>query len=750
MNDQRNLTMGIQFETDRPASQLSGLIESIQEIRAGFQEAGQESEEFGSQAARSAGTAARELEAMEEAGRQAADSMGALADSGGHVEETYRQMGTRAGNFKEAVIETSARAMAETNSLSKTIRAGFQGAYGFAEKKVKDFGAKVKAGAAKTKDAVLHPVRTIRESLSAALERAREDLSDTGTEADRAASRLEDMGRDGEEAGGRIRDGIGSAIKSFFAISAGIELVKAGIEAVKGFAGAIVNAGVEAERTGARFEAMFEADSGVKEWADNFSSAIHRSSTEVQGFLTSNKKMYQELGLTGQAADDLSRITTSLAYDFGSAFHIDDSEALETIQDYISGNTAALSEYGIQIDDLSLKQSAMAMGLGDNIEALDEAAMAQVRMNTLLEKSGTIQQAAAKKQEGYANGIKSLKGIWSDFLSSAGERFAPVFTGLTDTILTAWPQVEPALMGIVDLLGNGLAAGIPIITELASSAIPPLIQTLGELFEAVSPIGGAVLDLAMTALPPLASAVMPLIETFGTLAQSVLPPFARIAGNLATAVVPPLASALKILSEKVIVPLIPPVETIANALLPALSAGLEMIPPVLEILSPILTGIADVLSKVVGFLGKIAGWAAGGLGSLLDKAANFLGAGTTAKSAGAQIPRGSIPHNADGDDNFKGGWTHINERGGELAFIPSGSAIIPADKSQQIIDGSRPRNNTVISAPFSPVIYITISGDADPAKQNLLSRQVKEEVREWYQEWKQQEDVDMAIQQGNT
>ena len=111
MNDQRNLTMGIQFETDRPASQLSGLIESIQEIRAGFQEAGQESEEFGSQAARSAGTAARELEAMEEAGRQAADSMGALADSGGHVEETYRQMGTRAGNFKEAVIETSARAI---------------------------------------------------------------------------------------------------------------------------------------------------------------------------------------------------------------------------------------------------------------------------------------------------------------------------------------------------------------------------------------------------------------------------------------------------------------------------------------------------------------------------------------------------------------------------------------------------------------------------------------------------------------
>lgn len=112
--------------------------------------------------------------------------------------------------------------------------------------------------------------------------------------------------------------------------------------------------------------------------------------------MVSNKALYGEMGITGEAATELSKATTSLAYDFGNAFSMDDTEALGVVQDYISGNSAALEEYGIHIDDTILKNTAMAMGLGSNIEELDEAAQAQVRMNALLQESGNIQQAAIK------------------------------------------------------------------------------------------------------------------------------------------------------------------------------------------------------------------------------------------------------------------------------------------------------------------------------------------------------------------
>ena len=822
MDDQRNLTMGMQFGLTDSISQLSNVLDMIQDIKAGFLGAERGASNFGSEAANSAGMMADELEtarrqservsdammeisdagddvrrsarsaggefdrlgdsadsnagrasrelrdardAASELGSEAARSagtisesmgratdavedttasLGGLSDAGADVGNTYRNIGAEANSFKQAVVSSSNTAIKQTNSLTKTIRAGFQGAYGYAGKQVSAFGSKIKSGAEDVKQAFIHPIQTIKGKLSDALDRASTKIDDTGDEADKTGDDLKKMGHDGESAGTKIKDAVGGAVKSFFAISAAIEIVKAGIEVAKQFGTAVMNAGIQAEQTGVKFEASFAADSGVQEWSENFSSAIHRSKTEVQGFLVSNKAMYNELGITGDAANELSKITTSLAYDLGSAFKIDDAEALSAMQDYINGNTSALSEYGIQINDTVLKQAAMEMGLGSNIDKLDDAAMAQVRMNALLQNSTEIQQAAAKKQEGYANSIKSLKGVWSDFLSGAAERFAPVFTELTNTIMTSWPQIEPALMGMIDMLSNGFAAGAPVIMDLATGALPGLISTLGELMTAAAPIGGVLLDMATTALPHLAAAVTPLISTFGTLAQTILPPVSRIISSIATTVVPPLVSILKSLSENVIAPLMPHVESIANAILPALSAGLKMIQPIISAISPVLSGIAGVLSTVVGFLSKIMEWAANGLANLLDKVAGIFGGGSkAASSAGADVP-----HNADGDNNFAGGWTHINERGGEIAYLPSGSTIIPADKSEQIINGSR-QQNVSVSSPYTPVVNIDIYGNVDPGTAASLKDEVKQTMRELYQEFKNEDAMNMAIQQGN-
>lgn len=796
MEDKRNLTMGVRFTAVEAISQLSEIMESIDNIKSGFQMAEDTANSFESETAKSAGTLAKGMEDARQETSKAVTYMEKLSDSGDRVEDSardarralegmgnaaqssareaqkdldaasaaaddfreeinktskasdeassaYQKMGAEADSFGSAAARSAGKALKETNSLSNAVKAGFQGAYGYAGKQADQFAKKAKSGFKTVESALKHPIQTIKDKLVNALEKAGTKIKDTGDEADKTGKDLKDMGDDGQSAGLNIKEAIGSAVTQFFAMSAAIELVKAGFEAVKSFGSAIKEAGIAAEQTKAKFGAMFEMDSGVKEWADNFSSDIHRSNTEVQGFLVSNKRMYQEMGITGQAANDLSKITTSLAYDLGSAFSIDDAEALSAIQDYLQGNMDAMDEYGIRIDDTVLKQSAMAMGLGSNIKALDEAAMAQVRMNALLENSTGIQQAASKKQEGYANGIKSLKGIWTDFLTSAGEKFAPVFTNLTNTILISWPQIEPGLMGLVDMLSNGLAAGLPVITDLATSALPPLIQTLGDVMAAASPLGSVFLDFATTALPPLVEAAAPVVSTFASLAQTVFPPLSRIISSIATTAVPPLVEIMQSLSKNVITPLIPLVETIANALLPALASGLKIISPLLNALSPVLSGISSILSQIVGFVGKIVEWAASGLANVLDKIANVFGGGSSAASAGADIP-----HNAIGTEHFRGGWTHINERGGEMAYLPSGSTIIPADKSEQIINSSR-QQNVAVSAPFSPVINIEIHGNVDQDTLASLKEEVKQTVRELWQEMKDEDAIRMAIQQGN-
>ncbi|WP_338841854.1 phage tail tape measure protein [Paenibacillus glucanolyticus] len=61
----------------------------------------------------------------------------------------------------------------------------------------------------------------------------------------------------------------------------------------------------------------------------------------------------------------------------------------------------------------------------------------------------------------------------------------------------------------------------------------------------------------------------------------------------------------------------------------------------------------------------------------------WMGGGTF----GVSIPK--IPKFALGTSYFKGGLAQINERGGEIVNLPGGSQVIPADKSEKMINASR-------------------------------------------------------------
>lgn len=58
-----------------------------------------------------------------------------------------------------------------------------------------------------------------------------------------------------------------------------------------------------------------------------------------------------------------------------------------------------------------------------------------------------------------------------------------------------------------------------------------------------------------------------------------------------------------------------------------------------------------------------------------------------------------IGGNATGTSYFSGGWTRINERGGEIVNLPGGTQIIPHDVSQRMV-GGRGIN-----------VYLTIQGN---------------------------------------
>ena len=111
----------------------------------------------------------------------------------------------------------------------------------------------------------------------------------------------------------------------------------------------------------------------------------------------------------------------------------------------------------------------------------------------------------------------------------------------------------------------------------------------------------------------------------------------------------------------------------------------------------------------------------------------------------------SIPHNAGGTDNFEGGPTWMNEEGGELAILPGGSAIIPADQTDRLMKSytnNTTNNRSSRSVSFAPSIQITIAGNADSSTVANLKEQLRALFDELYQEAQAQDYTDRAMQAG--
>lgn len=767
---------------------------------------------------------------LDDAEESAEDLGKSVSRVGDEAATRFKKMGADAESFGAAFKKVSTAALKDGQSLSKALQTGLSGAFSYVGKKFTVFKNDVAKGAKAIGTAFIHPIQTIRNNLVGAFGEAAEAEEDVDNKAIQAERDLKAMGDAGERGGNQIKDAISGALKAFV----GIEAIKAGVSALKDFVSSALSAATAAENTAAKFDRMFEG-TGAAEWADNFSDAVNRSTTEVKDFLVQNQAMYDELGVTGDAATDLSKITTSLAYDFGNAFNMDDAEALSVIQDAITGNTSALNEYGFNLDDATIKAQALKLGLSDNIDKMDDATLSQLRLNAILEQSEDVQKAAIEQSDGLTNSMKSLNGIWSNFMEDAGAKFTPVIEEFFGTIMDAWPQIEPMLMQLVEILSEGLSQAMPIITELGTTLFPILVDILGTVFDVATPV----------------------LEVFGELAAAILPPLTEILSVLVDTLLPPILSIFEAFAP-IIEGIMPIIQKIAEALLPPIAELLGLVAPLLEAMSPVLDVIGNVLGTIAEVLGDVIGWVADGAGKVVGFFSNLFGGATESEAAvqdlngavseldavtsketslavdtssytkdvtkasaeantaaqesiietknisdlnlqlmgmeasstystmaidaeeawsrmtaaaetGAQeivkafnsiasaalnvsnanisVTGASIPSNASGDDNFAGGWTEINEHGGEVAFLPSGSAIIPADKSKQLIEGSTSGTATASSGmSFTPPnIVINIQGNPDNDTISEMTARLKQTFKELYEEARSDELTSMTL-----
>jgi TP901 family phage tail tape measure protein len=149
-------------------------------------------------------------------------------------------------------------------------------------------------------------------------------------------------------------------------------------------------------------------------------------------------------------------------------------------------------------------------------------------------------------------------------------------------------------------------------------------------------------------------------------------------------------------------------DLLANVLVGAFEGAAVGIGIIIDGIAVVITGLTDVISGVVDFIVAIANgdWSAawdalkgvvkgvvetitgllegvigiitsigGAVGGAVEKVGKFV-------SGKKRSNTSTVGKNASGTPNWKGGWTSVNEKGGEIMNLPSGTQIIPHDASR--------------------------------------------------------------------
>lgn len=182
-----------------------------------------------------------------------------------------------------------------------------------------------------------------------------------------------------------------------------------------------------AEETANVLSAVFGADGQkqVTDWSENMAVELGRSKYSLQ-------KMAGDLGavaapMLGNAdrAREMSETFTQLAVDMASFYNSTDEDALAALRSAMTGEVESIKRYGVVMNEATMQEYARTQGIHKKISAMSIAEKTELRYGYIMKVTKAAQGDAARTSEGYANSIKRVKAMMTDFGTDMGRAVLP-------------------------------------------------------------------------------------------------------------------------------------------------------------------------------------------------------------------------------------------------------------------------------------------------------------------------------------
>jgi len=284
--------------------------------------------------------------------------------------------------------------------------------------------------------------------------------------AEREMAGLPAAARNAEQGVSRATNDMGSGLSSVVDKVKGlVALMAAGfaVDKLKDFASDAINQASDIQEASTKLTAVFgDGTDAVNQFAGAGAKALGQSSLEVKNAAATFGVFGKAAGLAGTENAKFSTDLVSLSTDLASFYNEDPSAVVEALGAGLRGEAEPLRRFGILMDDATLRNKALAMGLTTTTkDALEPQQKVLAAQALIMEQTSLAQGDFARTSGGLANQQRILAAQWTDMKGKLGQAFLPAVTGvvvaLNDKLMPLLDKVATAVPEFVAKVTAGFA-----------------------------------------------------------------------------------------------------------------------------------------------------------------------------------------------------------------------------------------------------------------------------------------------------
>ena len=381
-----------------------------------------------------------------------------------------------------------------------------------------------------------------------------------------------------------------------------------------------------------------------------------------------------------------------LAGDMAAATNKSFDQATEALIDAQNGELERLKEFGIT--KAKILEQGEKMFAGVQLVNNKGQIVNQEKFNEAL---------VALMQDRFAGGMEkqatTMKGLWSTVTGVTKSALATITGITTDGSIRSGSALD-LLKGKVQLLAGKLEqwqqdGTLNRIAQQFDQGLARAAELAGQAFNWVTANGDTIRRwivglgsaLAMVKILQFASGVIQAVKTVSLFAKTV---------GLIVAANPIVAGiGLAIAAGSL---LIANWDRVKAWAINIKDQFVESFARIGESISGTFSGITDAIGGFFSWIGEKLSWLDGKIEGIPIIGSLYSGIKSWAGSA-FSVSNWGISGHATGTSYFSGGWTRVNERGGEIMRLPGGTQIIPHDLSRQMVGGP------------SITVHVTVQGN---------------------------------------